>query len=129
MNLYLRKDGRFESRIPNGKKPDGKRAFLYVLARTKEQCIERVQAIYQYENYEQKSYEIKKDISAVQAKIARRLSRKELLDAMMRELEYADLTLPQFDEKLWRIMVENVTVGLDGEMVFRFRNGMEVTVE
>ena len=48
---------------------------------------------------------------------------------MMRELEYADLTLPQFDEKLWRIMVENVTVVLDGEMVFRFRNGMEVTVE
>ena len=47
MNLYQRKDGRFESRIPNGKKPDGKRAFLYVLARSKEQCIERVQAICQ----------------------------------------------------------------------------------
>lgn len=47
MNLYLRKDGRYESRVPNGKKPDGKRAFLYVLALTKEQCIERVQAIYQ----------------------------------------------------------------------------------
>ena len=83
----------------------------------------------QYEKYEQKSYEIKKDISAVQAKIARRLSRKELLDAMMRELETADLTLPEFDEKLWRIMVENVTVGLDGEMLFKFRNGIEVTVK
>ena len=47
MNLYLRKDGRYESRVPNGKRPDGKRAFLYVLARTKEQCIERVQAICQ----------------------------------------------------------------------------------
>ena len=47
MNLYLRKDGRYESRVRNGKKPDGKRAFLYVLARTKEQCIERVQAICQ----------------------------------------------------------------------------------
>lgn len=23
MNLYLRKDGRYESRVPNGKKPDG----------------------------------------------------------------------------------------------------------
>ena len=45
MNIYKRKDGRFESRIPNGKKPDGKRSFLYVLARTKEQCIDRVQAI------------------------------------------------------------------------------------
>lgn len=46
MNLYLRKDGRYESRVPNGKTTDGKRAFLYVLARTKEQCIERVQAIH-----------------------------------------------------------------------------------
>lgn len=44
MNIYKRKDGRFESRVPNGKNPDGKRSFLYVLARTKEQCIERVQA-------------------------------------------------------------------------------------
>ncbi len=104
-----------------------------------------------YNEYAQKSAEIKKAIAAVQAKIARRLSRKELLDGMLvyiqdqythsprqntdsvrgmvRELETADLALTQFDEKLWRIMVENVTVGLDGEMAFRFRNGMEVTVE
>ncbi len=82
-----------------------------------------------YNEYAQKSDEIKKAIAAVQAKIARRLSRKELLDGMLRELESADLALAQFDEKLWRIMVENVTVGLDGEMVFRFRNGMEVTAE
>ena len=47
MNLYLRKDGRYESRVPNGKNSDGKRMFLYVIARTKEQCIERVQALYQ----------------------------------------------------------------------------------
>lgn len=47
MNIYKRKDGRYESRVPNGKKADGKRSFLYVLARTKEQCIERVQAICQ----------------------------------------------------------------------------------
>ena len=42
MNLYLRKDGRFESRIPNGKKPDRKRAFLYVLARTKEHFLKYI---------------------------------------------------------------------------------------
>lgn len=46
MNIYLRKDGRYESRIPNGKK-DGKRVFLYIFARTKEQCIEKVNAIRQ----------------------------------------------------------------------------------
>ena len=47
MNIYLRKDGRYESRVPNGKRKDGKRAFLYVLSRTKEECIARTQAIYQ----------------------------------------------------------------------------------
>ena len=31
MNLYLRKDGRFESRIPNGKRSDGKRSFCTFL--------------------------------------------------------------------------------------------------
>ena len=47
MNIYLRKDGRYESRVPNGKRKDGKRAFLYVLSHTKEECIARVQAFYQ----------------------------------------------------------------------------------
>ena len=51
-----------------------------------------------YNEYAQKSDEIKKAIAAVQAKIARRLSRKELLDGMVRELEAADLALAQFDE-------------------------------
>lgn len=31
MNLYLRKDGRYESRIPNGKRNDGKRVFYMFL--------------------------------------------------------------------------------------------------
>ncbi len=48
---------------------------------------------------------------------------------MVRELETADIAPTQFDEMLRRIMAENVTVGLDGEMVFRFRNGIEITVE
>lgn len=43
--FIFKKDIRFESRIPNGKRSNGKRSFLYVLARTKKQCIERVQAI------------------------------------------------------------------------------------
>ncbi|MBR7039879.1 MAG: site-specific integrase [Oscillospiraceae bacterium] len=47
MNIYLRKDGRYEARVPNGKRADGKRMFKYVFARTKEQCIERVRAIHQ----------------------------------------------------------------------------------
>ena len=47
MNLYLRKDGRCELKTQNGKNFDVKRLFLYVLARTKEQYIERMQVICQ----------------------------------------------------------------------------------
>lgn len=44
MNIYHRKDGRWEGRISRGKK-NGKRKFQYVLARTKEQCAEKIEEI------------------------------------------------------------------------------------
>ena len=46
MNIYHRKDGRWEGRILRGKK-NGKRKFQYVFARTKEQCEAKMVAIYQ----------------------------------------------------------------------------------
>lgn len=46
-----------------------------------------------YNEYAQKSAEIKKAIAAVQAKTAWRLSRKELLNGMVHELETSDLAL------------------------------------
>gem|GEM_PF-6372017 len=30
------------------------------------------------------------------------------------------------DEKLWLAVIDKVTVGRDGTMVFRFRNGVEI---
>ena len=47
---------------------------------------------------------------------------------MIRQLTEQDMTVTAFDEKLWRIMVENVTVGTDGELTFLFRNGMKIEV-
>ena len=35
MNLYLRKDGRYESKVPNGKKTDGKGRFYMSLLEPK----------------------------------------------------------------------------------------------
>ena len=47
---------------------------------------------------------------------------------MIRELENQDIVLTQFDERLWRIMVESATVGTDGKLTFVFRNGMKIEV-
>lgn len=53
LNIYHRHDGRWEGRIPRGKK-NGKRKFQYVLARTREQCIEKMVAIRQSEQPQEK---------------------------------------------------------------------------
>ena len=78
--------------------------------------------------YEKQKSEGEKVLRSLQNKKASRLSRKELLDGMLKQLTEQDLTITAFDEKLWRIMVENVTVGTDGELTFLFRNDMKIEV-
>lgn len=45
ISVYQRRDGRFEGRIPEGKKENGKRKFRYILAHSKEQVIEKMAEI------------------------------------------------------------------------------------
>ncbi|MCM1530398.1 MAG: recombinase family protein [Alistipes sp.] len=78
--------------------------------------------------YEQQKSKAEKVLKDLQSKKASHLSRKDLLDGMIRQLTEQDMTITAFDEKLWRIMVENVTVGADGELTFLFRNGMKIEV-
>ena len=54
------------------------------------------------------------------------LSRKELLEEMAAEIKKNGITVSEFDEKLWRLMVEKVIVAVDGTLTFILRNGMEV---
>lgn len=43
------------------------------------------------------------------------------------EIHEQERLIEDFSEKLWLTTIENVTVYHDGRMVFRFKNGMEVT--
>ncbi len=45
LNIYHRKDGRWEGRISRGKRKDGKRKYQYILARTKEEVVTRMAEI------------------------------------------------------------------------------------
>ena len=45
VNVYHRKDGRWEGRIPRGKRKDGKRRYQYILARTREDVIDKMAEI------------------------------------------------------------------------------------
>lgn len=79
----------------------------------------------EYGKLKTKGEEVLKDL---QSKKVARLSRKELLEGLIRDMEENDLTVGKFDEKLWRLMVEKVVVGTDGKLIFTLRNGMEVEV-
>ncbi len=56
-----------------------------------------------------------------------RLAKGKTLDRFIADIEKRPLALTEFDETFWLTTVDRVTVGIDGEMAFRFRNGTEIT--
>lgn len=78
--------------------------------------------------YEEKTNTALVELNRLREKKSEQLSRKELLDGMIREIEENDLTVTEFDEKLWRLMVERVVVDENRKMTFKFRNEMEIEV-
>jgi len=71
--------------------------------------------------------QINEQITLLEADKVKRLAKSMALDRFVREVEYRPLVLVAFDEELWLAVVDQVTVGVDGEMRFQFRNGLEVS--
>ncbi len=78
--------------------------------------------------YNVQKAEAEKVLQELQDKRAARLSRKELLEGLIRTMEHEDIVTDTFDGKLWLLLVEKVTVGTDGKLTFTLRNGMEIEV-
>ena len=50
------------------------------------------------------------------------------MECFITELLTIDASLPvQFSDRLWLNLIDRVTVFEDGRLVFRFKNGMEIT--
>ena len=56
-----------------------------------------------------------------------RLQKAEAVSAFMFEIHEQERFIEDFSDKLWLTTIDTVTVCHDGKMVFRFKNGMEVT--
>ena len=78
--------------------------------------------------YNAKIADMEKVLHEILNKRAERLSRKLLLEGLIRTMEHEDIVTDTFDEKLWLLMVEKATVGTDGKLTFTLRNGMKVEV-
>ena len=78
--------------------------------------------------YNSQKAEAEKVLHDLQDKRAARLSRKELLEGLIRTMNREGIVTDTFDEKLWLLLVEKATVGTDGKLTFTLRNGMEIEV-
>ena len=72
--------------------------------------------------YEKQCAEGETRLKDLQSQKAAMLSRKELLDGLVKTLEESGILIDKFDERLWRLMVEKATVGTDGKLTFTLRN-------
>ncbi len=78
--------------------------------------------------YNSQKAEAEKVLHDLQDKMAAWLSRKELLEGLIRTLSNKGIVTDTFDGKLWLLLVERATVGTDGKLTFTLRNGMEIEV-
>jgi len=79
--------------------------------------------------YNAKKVNMEKVLRDLLNKRAERLSRKELLEGLIRTMEHEDIVTDTFDSKLWLLLVEKATVETDGKLTFTLRNGMEIEVK
>ena len=55
-----------------------------------------------------------------------RLVKGKTLEGFIRDIQNRELAITEFDEKLWLAVIDQVKVGRDGSMTFRFKNAAEV---
>jgi len=56
-----------------------------------------------------------------------RLGKGKVFEGFIRDIGSRPLALTEFDDKLWTAVIDRLTVGRDGTMTFRFKNGTEIT--
>jgi len=76
--------------------------------------------------YLEKQAAVHARLSELQEEIQRRQKTSNLLGRFIRNMKNSPTTLAEFDEKLWAMSIDSVTVHRDGRLIFRFRDGTEV---
>jgi site-specific DNA recombinase len=99
------------------------REAIYEIARTaanQEQFFEKSNGYLQHYN------RIIERLSNLEAQRLKHREKGKLLEHFIRDIETRPLLLEEFDEKLWTAVIDKVTVGSDGMMVFCFKDGIEI---
>ena len=68
----------------------------------------------------------KEKLDSVQSKLSERKIKKEKMEMFLKQLSRTNELLTEFDEKLWNIMLDSMTVYSYDRVVFVFKDGSEV---
>lgn len=79
-----------------------------------------------YDEIEVRINELAAELDSLKVLRLKRIQKAEIIGAFMFELYERDGVIDTFDERLWIVCVDTVTVYKTGEMVFRFKNEMEI---
>ena len=105
LNIYHRRDGRWEGRISRGKKENGKRKYQYVIARTRDAVVERMEDI---RRSEQPKGQCSKTVSVLFSEwyrsIQHRVKESTIANYTMKAQKHI---LPNFGDKLVDSIVQN----------------------
>lgn len=66
-------------------------------------------------------------VDELEASKRERLGKTKITEGFIKDIGSRQLAITEFDDKLWLAVIDTATVGRDGTMVFRFRNGTEIT--
>lgn len=80
----------------------------------------------QYSDFEKQYRKKTKAINQEKQLLVEQKNRIEIMSSFIRTLESTEETLTYFDDEIWRVVIEKVTVFHDGRMVFQFVDGTEV---
>ena len=67
-------------------------------------------------------------IDELEARKKERLGKSKVLDIFIRDTLSQKEILTEFDENVWAVIIDQVVIQADGSMVFKFKNGTEITV-
>lgn len=80
----------------------------------------------QYSDFEKQYRKKTKAINQEKQLLVEQKNHIEIMSSFIRTLESTEETLTYFDDEIWRVVIEKVTVFHDGRMVFQFVDGTEV---
>jgi len=65
-------------------------------------------------------------IETLESEKRRRQHKGRILETFIRNFTSSPEALTEFDEKLWTVSIDRVTVTTDDKLIFRFMDGTEV---